>query len=252
MARLLLRARALRVATCVALSCFVTSPVWADDEPRGGSSEASGVYVTGSFLLRESWGTARDPAGPGYLAPHFHGLPDGLVLGGSIGGGIVISRGWSVGGEFVAGRANGATITEETRARFEGWIVSSRYAEHERLLSLLLRRHLRVRGIEVEPLGGVTLSLLEQRLRDRRGTYTWWDGQLPITRPDVDQHTTRVGFTGGADLVSGLTRHTALVWGLRVHWIPRSDPRPSGRTVPVADPVVLHVGAGLRWTRPAR
>jgi hypothetical protein len=241
------RARRVLLAAAFANLATLLSPLHAHAQPDAAEAAQGGRYfVTGSVLMWLTHGAAVDPAGPGFLRPSFHGLPDSPATGALFNGGVSIARFWSIGAEVALRRALTAAISEEVESKHEVWLVTSLYTDRERVVSVIARRHLTPgASVHVQPLGGLTVSRSTQALATREGTYQGLGGTLPVRWPDVETGATRTGLVGGADVLVRMSRDASFACGARLHWVDRR--RHARGDPPVPGPFVTYLTAGLRW-----
>jgi len=248
------RARRLSTVGAVVVLVVVGSSVPArgqDDAVQGESRDR--FFLGGAFLVSSTLGATEDPAGYGFLRPYFHGSVESAAVGAVLNGGFFVERQgrWSVGAEIALRRAQSATVSEETRSKFEFWRLSALYTERERLVSVVARLDaVRRARVTLQPMGGLTVSQSTKALTNRHGWYEYPGGQLPIERPDRQVDANRVGFLGGADLLFHLGREASITCGVRAHWVPRGEPpsSSSGHEMPSTGPLVLQISAGVRWS----
>jgi hypothetical protein len=226
----------------------VPLPVRAQD--RQPQDEPGRGFVGGSFLLWSAFGATADPEGPGYLHETFHGSLTWPALGALVNGGVLVTRHWSVGGEFAFRQQRSTTVTEGLFTHSESTDGSSRYSNREQLTSIVARRH-RTGDVRVgvEPMAGFTLARTRRALTDRREVYHWFGGTIPRTPPDIAITESSYGLVGGADVAVRLRRGVSFVSGARLHWLPRRQESEYAAThvgLRAAESV-LDIAAGLSW-----
>jgi len=215
------------------------------DQPRGR------FFVGGSLLAWSAIHTPEDPPGGGYLQTYFHGALNWPAIGANFQAAVFVAPRWSVGGEVAIRSTQSTAIRESFRTKFEGRELSSSYAEREHLISFVARRHAATTSskIDLQPLAGVTFSRNAQALTNRSGFDYWIGGERPVQVADAVSSTIEFGLVGGADVTIRGSPGAGLVFGARVHWISRPDYRTRDRVGLTVAPVILHLAAGVRWTR---
>ncbi len=207
-------------------------------------------FTQAAIVLWSSAGAPKDPEGPGYLTPYFHGAVDRPSVGGLVGMGVLLTRRLSVSTELAAQWPTSSVITEDSRTHSEQTTVTSTYRVQQTVVSLVAGWDAApAKTVTVRPVLGMTVSRSRQSLTERSGQYIWYGGTLPVSRPDVSFSHVHVGGMVGADLrwrSRGPLSATALV---RAHWIRRPENALPYRDVPAIGPMVLYVGAGVRWSR---
>lgn len=238
-----------RVEILALLAAFlIASSTPVNAQTRDEQPSRDRFSVGGSLLLSSAHGAKEDPPGFGYQRPYFHGSLDWPAVGVMVSGGVFVAQTWSIGAEIALRRAQASVISEETSQRFESERLSPFYTNRERLISIVLRRHVATgRGIDVQPLGGLTLSRATQSLTKRHGVYLYHAGSIPVQRPDVSVHATGVGFVGGADVSLRVAGNLWIATGARAHWVFRPEYDPYDRQVPSAGPLVMQLNTGVTW-----
>lgn len=206
------------------------------------------VFVQGGPLATSILNDKQDTQS-GYLHYNFIGELDWPAVGLLAGGGVTVSRHWSIGGELALRRPQSAPISEESRGHTDRSVISSTYSSRERLLSAIVRYHSSPAGrIDVQPLGGVTFSWMSQALTGRHGvaSYPGFPDYV-FTVPDKSVDSTKLGLAGGVDVAVGNGGSVSLVVSPRVHWILRDTPTEYEHVVPYAGRGIVSIAAGVRW-----
>jgi hypothetical protein len=225
-----------------ALIFFSPSAASAQDAP---ADRPGRVFAGGSLLGWSARGAEADPEGYGTHRPHFHGGLDWPAPGILVNAGVHIAHDASLGVEIAWRREQSAAILEQSRSHFEFRDVHSRLSDSERIVSFVVRWHMRpTRATDVQPLAGLSFSSHTRSLTGRSGIYTWFGGTLPISRPDEEVRATSRGFVAGADLVLRADRPAAIALGARVHAVRTLE---YNGLVPARDPYALLLTAGVRW-----
>lgn len=225
----------------------LASTAGAQTDMKRESPAAHGRFFAGGSALLWSTHGAAEPA-LGFFDPQFTVALGWPAAGVMLNGGVFLGPRWSVGGELALRRPRSATMSEVTRGKFEQWKLSSSFTDRERTVSFVVRRHLRAAAtVNVEPLGGVTISSSTRSNTNRRGIYEYFGGSLPIERPDRSAQATRAGLVGGADLVFRTRTAASISLGGRLHLIQRPDDPARDSVGPAQGGFVLQIGAGLRW-----
>ena len=230
---------------------LVALPVAARAQGRSANQPTRAGYLGGSFLLWATGPTRQDPAGPGYLQNHIHGALSWPARGALINGGVFVGKHWTLGGELGVRGRRATAVSEDSRAMFEEWHLSSVYTFREQLASIVVQRHASARArVDLKPLAGLTISHATQSLTGRRGTYSYPPvGVVATSRPDVSTKGTHLGLVGGADLTFYTRSRFAIVSGARLHRIRRPTYTNQVRPTPAAGPFVLQIAVGARWER---
>lgn len=220
----------------------------ADREPQPAP-----FFVGGSLMFSSRHREITDPPGSGYLHPLFHGSLDWPSAGATFIGGALVAPSWSIGAEVALRSAKSTAILEDTQAgHFQFILLSSTYTDRERLYSVVMRRHVVGRVIELQPLVGFTASHNTQTLTNRRGASNYAGVTRPAQTPDASAARWRPGLVGGTDLVFHAASGIAVNVGTRLHWIRRERYDEYEREFPHAGSIVLSFGAGLSWQPRAR
>ncbi len=129
-------------------------------------------FAEGAIVLWGSAGAPKDPEGPGYLTPYFHGAVDRPSVGGLAGVGVLLTRRWSVGAELAAHWPTSGVITEDSRTHSEQTTVTSTYRVQQTVVSLVAGWDAApAKTVTVRPVLGMTVSRSRQSLTERGGQY---------------------------------------------------------------------------------
>jgi hypothetical protein len=214
---------------------------------------ASATDRPGAFFVEGAWLTTgirndTQEGYPGFLHYAYTGQLDWPQMGALLAGGVRVARGISVGAELTIRRLNSTTISERSYGHSDTETLASLYSSRERLLSITGRAHLRARAVNIQPLGGLTISRAERTLTGRRG-FVVLSGfpTSAFSAPDARLAETRAGLVGGADIAVHVGRSVALVGSSRVYWIAREHVDEYVHVVPNAVRLILSLGAGVQW-----
>jgi hypothetical protein len=207
-------------------------------------------FAEGAVILCGSGGAPKDPEGPGYLSPYFHGTVEWPAIGGLAGAGVFLTRNWTASAEVAAHWPASGVISEDSRTHSERTTVTSTYREQHTMVSLVAGWNPGPwRTVTLRPLLGMTVASSRQSLTGRTGEYSWYGGTLPVARPDASLSIVQVGGVVGADLQRRFRGSLSLTAVVRAHWIRRPANALPYRDAPAMGPVILYIGAGACWTR---
>jgi hypothetical protein len=121
------------------------------------------VYLEGGVLTTAILNDTQETAS-GFLHYAFIGELDWPTAGLFLGGGARVARHVSAGAELAQRRTTTTTISEQSHGHTDRQDLSSLYTSRERLLSFVVRGHAPAGRLELQPLGGVTVSWAERTL----------------------------------------------------------------------------------------
>ena len=213
-----------------------------------GRADGRGVFFVEAGLLTTAVMKDTQDSQSGYLHYAYIGALDWPVAGALVAGGMRVARRVSVGAELAVRQAKSTTISEQSHGHTDSATLSSRYTSHERLLSFTVRGHAAGGRIDVQPLGGVTVSWARRTLTDRHGFAVFPGyGTVPISQTDAELAQTKFGLVGGANIGVHIGRGVAVVGVPRIHWIARERVGEYIHIVPNAARVILSIGAAVQW-----
>jgi hypothetical protein len=231
------------------LAAFVALPSTdARAQSADGQPDRRGTFFIQGGLLTTALLHDTQESQSGYLHYAYIGTLGWPVRGAQIAGGVRVARRVSVGAEVAVRPANSSTISEQSHGHSDRATLSSLYTSRERLLSFTARGHTGAGRVEVQPLGGLTVSWAKRTLAGRHG-FASYPGfpATAISGPDARLAETKFGLVGGADIGVHIGGGVSLIGGPRIHWVAREHVDEYAHIVPNASRIILSIGAGVQW-----